>query len=94
MEGEQNNVNVDKEGGGSIGPIIGIIVILAIIIFGGLYFWSQREGGVEDGVATEAEAGAVIETINIQSESDDTTSIENDLDATNIDNLDSELNAS
>ena len=93
MEGEQNNVNMDKEGGDSAGPIIGIIVILVIIILGGLYFWSQREGNdttINDATITDE----ALESINTQSELDDTASIEADLDATDIENLDAELNAS
>ena len=88
MEGEQNNVNaeVGKGRGGLSGPIIGAIVILAIIILGGLYFWSQR---TPDLITEET-----VESINIQSEADDTDSIEADLDATDIENLDVELNAS
>ena len=89
MEGEQNNVNaeVGKGGGGLSGPIIGAIVILAIVILGGLYFWNQRAG---EGVPTDE----AIENINMQSGADDTDSIEADLDATDIENLDAELNAS
>ena len=84
MEGEQNNVNVSAgEGGGLSGPVIGVIVILAIIILGGLYFWSQRAGN-----------DAVIDEINTQSGSDEASDIEADLNATDIENLDAELNAS
>ena len=28
--------------GGGAGPIIGVIVILAIVVLGGLYFWKER----------------------------------------------------
>jgi len=84
MDEQQNNVNVGvEEGGGSSGPIIGAIVILAIIILGGLYFWGQR-----------ASNDAVIDEINRQSDSDEAAAIEADLDATDIENLDAELNAS
>lgn len=84
MEGEQNNVNVEGgESGGSSGPIIGAIVILAVIILGGLYFWGQRAGD-----------GAMIDETNTQSGSDETAAIEADLDAIDIENLDAELNAS
>ena len=85
MEGEQNSVNAGtgEGGGGPSGPIIGAIVILAIIILGGLYFWSQRAGN-----------DAVIDEINTQSGSDEASAIEADLNATDIENLDAELNAS
>lgn len=85
MDGEENNVNMGEggENGGSAGPVIGIIVILAIIILGGLYFWGQRAGD-----------GTVLEEINTQGVSNDTSSIESDLNATDIENLDAELYAS
>lgn len=85
----QDNMNMvgQEPKGGSAGPIIGIIVILIIIILGGLYFWNERS----ENMVTEDES---METINEQNESDDTTSIEADLDATDIDNVDSEINAS
>lgn len=33
---------MEEEKRTSVGPIIGIILILAIIIIGGLYFWGKR----------------------------------------------------
>ena len=73
----------ESNSGGSAGPVIGIIVILAIIILGGLYFWGQ--GGSDT---------TTVEEINTESTSDDTASIEADLEDTNIEDVDSELNAS
>jgi len=82
----QDNVNPAVESGSSAGPIIGAIVILAVIIFGALYFWGQRE---------ESQAlNQELDTINIQSDSDETADIEADLNSTEIENLDAELNAS
>ena len=89
MEEGQNNVNVTSgEGGGSAGPIIGGIILLVIIILGGLYFWGQR---VNDNDTTTDET---VESINMQSDSDAAAAIEADLDATDVENLDSEINAS
>ena len=82
----QDNVNPAVESGSSAGPIIGAIVILAVIIFGALYLWGQRE---------ESQAlNQELDTINIQSDSDETADIEADLNSTEIENLDAELNAS
>ncbi|PIP55821.1 MAG: hypothetical protein CO183_02165 [Candidatus Zambryskibacteria bacterium CG_4_9_14_3_um_filter_42_9] len=87
MEGQENNANINKtEGEGTSGPIIGLIVILAIIILGGLYFWGQR---ANNDSAINQDLGA----INSQSEEDTSTSIETDLEATDIENIDAELNA-
>ncbi len=86
MEGEQNNVNMGQENGSSAGPIIGGIVILAVIIFGALYFWGQRD---DNQVLDEQ-----VNTINAQSASDEAAAIEADLNVTDVENLDAEMNAS
>lgn len=85
---EQQNTNpgnMNQPSEGSSGPIIGIILILVVIILAGLYFWGQRGRDVIDETNTEA--------ITTQSESDDTDSIENDLNNTDVE-VDSEINAS
>jgi len=87
MEPEQNNTDMGAEKKGSAGPVIGVIVILAIIILGGLYFWGQN---ADEAVMTDEEINA----IEVQSEADDTASIEADLDATDVENVDGDLNAS
>lgn len=90
----------------SIGSIIGTIIIIAIIVLGGLYFWGKR---VEESRAkqnligettTQAENSSTTTTeqdeinqIQQTSNSDDISSIEADLNATNIDDLDAEVNA-
>lgn len=89
---EQNNVNMgDAQSKGSTGPVIGIIVILVIIILGGLYFWNQHSGDID---IDENMTSEVIDSINTQSEEDSTSSIETDLNNTDIENLDAEINAS
>ncbi|MEX2014079.1 MAG: hypothetical protein WD896_01865 [Parcubacteria group bacterium] len=90
-EGQQNSANTGATGAGatvveetsSSAPIIGAIVILAIVLLGGLYFWVERAGDE-----------AMVENIKAQSGSDDTASIEADLYETDIDSIDAELNAS
>lgn len=84
---EQSNMSMGQGNGSSASPIIGIIIILAIIILGGFYFWSQRAN--ETMMTDEA-----VESINRQNNSDTAAAIEADLDATDIENLDAELNAS
>ncbi|KKT34755.1 MAG: hypothetical protein UW22_C0066G0010 [Candidatus Gottesmanbacteria bacterium GW2011_GWB1_44_11c] len=68
------------------GPIIGGIIVLAVVIFGALYFMNQR--------AEEQAFNEEVNAITTQSQSDDTAAIEVDLESTEIDNLDAELNAS
>lgn len=98
MEPDQNNINVDanigngnSSSGSSAGPIIGIIILIAVVILGGLYFWGQR---VNNQIApTETNIDPTTEAIKAQSTADDTSSIEADLNFTDVDNLDAELNA-
>jgi len=76
----------------SVGPVIAIIIILAMIILGGLYFWNERSN--QPATSNEALSGSLEEmtaSIEKQSSSDETSSIEADLNNTNVDNLDSEL---
>ncbi len=76
----------------SVGPVIAIIIILAMIILGGLYFWNERSN--QPATSNEALSGSLEEmtaSIEKQSSSDETSSIEVDLNNTNVDNLDSEL---
>lgn len=84
-----------------IGSIIGAIIIIALIVLGGLYFWGKRieesknaqemtsdntQPAMQDSSAQEA---AQIKNV---SSSDDLNSIEADLNSTQTTNLDSELN--
>ncbi len=79
----------------SIGSIIGTIIIIAVIILGGLYFWGKRIeeskmnqeliSGSEDVQINEA---SVIRSVN---SSDDLNSIESDLNNTKLDNLGEEM---
>ena len=42
MDENQNGVSMTQNTGGSMGTIIVGIIILAIVILVGLYFWGQR----------------------------------------------------
>lgn len=91
-----------SENKSSIGSIIGTIIIIAIIILGGLYFWGKRidEARMKEGlVSNEQTENAIAEDDNMEANaimsvtsSDDLNSIEADLKATNLDNLGAELN--
>jgi len=84
---EPNMVAPNEEG--SAGPVIGTIIILAVIVLGGLYFWGQRADSKP--AMTEEQVQEQVNMIQEQSTSDAPTDIEADLNATDIDSLDSEL---
>lgn len=72
----------------SIGAIIGILIVVAIIIIGGLYFWGQR---IIQSPESDTGAPAAVEFQPTESTSSEITDIEADLSATVLDGLDSEI---
>ena len=89
-----------QENKSSIGSIIGTIIIIAVIILGGLYFWSKR---AEENKTKEALVSDTTQPTSEQSEAnvikststtDDLGSIEADLKTTNTTNLGPEANTS
>jgi hypothetical protein len=94
MDNNPNTTNPVVKNEGSVGPVIGTIIILAVILLGGLYFWSNRSvtddlNNPENAASTSDETAA----IETQSSSDDTNSLQYDLDNTNVD-VTGDLNAS
>lgn len=81
----QNPMNPAPESGSSYGPIIGIIIILAVIVFGALYFAGDR--------GTDQAMDSQVNSIEAQSNSDEISDIEADLEATNVESVDAELNS-
>lgn len=88
----------------NLGPAIGVIVIIALIVLGGLYFWGQRidrkspapmeTGSTQDMPAAQQETpGADLNTLETQGAGDDITSITADIEATNLSELGTEVNA-
>jgi hypothetical protein len=84
-----------------IGSIVGTIIIVALIVLGGLYFWGKRleesknvqdMTGQQNQVQTMSAEEQQLQSIRTTSSSDELSSIEADLNATNLDNLDTELN--
>lgn len=84
----------------SMGPLIGSIIVIAIIVIGGIYFWMTRSvnapetpSGTETSTlgqttAPDQETAALLN----QGTSDEVVDIEKDLNATNLNNLDAGMN--
>ncbi|MHB0978337.1 MAG: hypothetical protein ACYC1K_02980 [Minisyncoccota bacterium] len=88
---EPNKSNMNANGEGSIGPVIALIIILAVIVLGGLYFWGQRTSNnttdiYGNPISTSTPTGTPT--------SDTSAAIDADLKATDLNSLDTELNAS
>ena len=82
----------------SVGSIIGTIIIISIIILGGLYFWGKRieDAKIKQNLVTDNTGEPLnyneASVIKTMSSSDDLSSIEADLNTTNLDDLDREIN--
>ena len=68
----------------STGFIIATLILLAVIVAGGMYFWQAR-------AENSPENDAALQEINSQSSSDETASIEADLNATDVNSVDYDL---
>jgi hypothetical protein len=83
----------------SVGSIIATIIIIALIILGGLYFWGKRmevEKNRQNLVSTEVtidETAAVSEAMKIEDVSayDDLNTLEAELNATNASSVNTNL---
>ena len=90
--GSQMPMNNKNEG--RVGPIIGTIIILVIIILGGIYYAKLVKETIDNRRALEQsqqEAEKAEADLANQSTGDSVESIQADLDKTNIDVLDAEL---
>jgi len=70
----------------TIGPVIGIVIIIAVIVLGGLYFWMVR------GNNEQTEQAANQQQTSAQTTGTDSVSdLDASLKATNVDNVDASL---
>lgn len=84
-----------------LGPIIGVLFVLLVLILGGLYIWGSMltkdaEPGtiprqIENNEPETPRAEADTQILNTVSSSDDIDAIEADLESTDLDSLDAEL---
>lgn len=89
-----NNLNVPQAQSsmspkpkGSAGSLTALIVILVLLAIGAFYFWNER---VAEDAALESD-NAALESINRQSNSDLEADIEADLNSTDIEGVDYDL---
>lgn len=85
-----------EDHGTSFGPLIGIIIIVALIVFGGFYYWlslDKENDGTSDQTAEEIinQEDPQIDALEQQSTSDTVSAIEEDLDATDLGNIEADL---
>jgi len=81
---------------GSSGALVGTAVILILIIIGGFYLWTTKVPEVQEAdqlptIQSGGETEAIINQLETQGTSDEISDIEADLNATDLESLDSEL---
>jgi len=99
------NVSANTEGAvaqtekKSVGQIIGIVLIIAVIIIGGLYFYGKSlynssSSAIDDSITAEdilSQPDESTQQLLQQGTSDEIVDIEQDLNMTDLENLDAEL---
>lgn len=80
----ENMMPLEEKKDGVVGPIIGSLVIIILIIIGGMYFWGSVVEKKSNLDPIENEALLDVEATSIED-------IENDLEETNLDDLDANL---
>lgn len=82
------NMN-EPRSSGAVGPVIGVVVIVAIILIGGIYFFMNKQAGLnyEDNRTTEENSSTT--NIELQSASSEPDSIRDDLNSFGPDEIDS-----
>lgn len=78
----------------TIGPLVGVVIIILVLVLGGLYYWGQKINTEDQTVSPETITGAddpLLAELNQQSDADTTAAIETDLNATDLSNIDTEL---
>lgn len=96
-QAETAGADMSSEKHRSMGPVIGSIIIIAVIVIGGLYLYGQQVVKTEQEAMTAEEIDAMedqeLQDLQTVSDSDDLDSIETDLNANSFNEVDAELDA-
>jgi hypothetical protein len=84
-----SDIKPNKDGG--VGAFVGSLIIIIVIILGGIYVFNSIQEQIGVTKTTESTDTSADETGTKLSEQDDITSLEADLNGSNIDNIDKEL---
>ena len=97
---ERSNSTIIEQHHTHLGPILGVLLIVLVIILGGLYLWGATldqqvatapKQNIENNEPETPRANADAQILGTVSSSDSLEAIETDLESTNLDTLDSEL---
>lgn len=91
-----------------LGAVLGALIVILVLLLGGLYLWgttlnkyepiptvtpTERPTPEQNNEPESTKAEAEVKTMQTVSTSDEISAIEADIDSTNLDELDAELNA-
>ena len=95
MNDREQTGAMPTEGGSSkkpAGPFVGIIIIVLVLVLGGLYFWSKQVPQEVPSAETILNApDEILNSLEVLGTSDEFDVIESDLNATELENLDAEV---
>ncbi len=96
-KGTSDTTQNNTSGKGTLGPIVGTIIIVILLIIGGIYFLNtafnkNKEADKLPTIQSGGETDAVVNQLETQGTSDKVTDIEADLNTTDLKSLDSGLN--
>ncbi len=86
--------NFNKSADHSVGPIVGAVIIVLILVLGGLYFWGERLNQSQEALTAEQIEQAPDDSLaklKAQGSSDELADIEADAAATDLEGLNAEL---
>lgn len=92
----QNMIN-ETQKDGTVGPLIGSIIVILLFVVGGLYYFGNLISIKKTEIETQKVAEEIDETNKVESaakqdKTDDVESIEKDIKSTDIDSIGSDLN--
>lgn len=96
-DGANTYAPAPEQHGSSIGPLIGIVIVIALLVFGAFYLWSQSSEKAQ--MSDELPFIPADETANEEAwlppanESDDAAAIEAELEAMNMSEFESSMDA-
>lgn len=108
MPEERFGVTESHEKTSYVGIILGVLIVVLMLILAGLYMWSQLLQNQSPAVVPQesaqptaeqnnepesTNAEADVQVLQTMSTSDEISTIESDLDSTNLDGIDAELTA-
>lgn len=95
MPPTQNRAPIAPSESSAAGPVIGAIIIVAVLILGGFYYWGayleERDRAALTAEDIMNQPDVILEQLKTQGTSDELGAIEADVDATDLENLTTEL---